>query len=229
MNLTECTHTIKMTKIKNVNYRNMLDKHIIKLVTEQDIFRAFENVDMKRQAEHKAFLALYFGTGARPAELLALKGKNFIKDGAFIKVELLQTLKRGAPRIIWLPIKRPLNQYIAKYVFGIMPEMYVFYSLRGRSVQKRTYVNKKTGAVRETIYIDTSYKLKNWFKRWFNGVIDGGITSYYLRHNRFSKMAMDGFTDMDIMNMKGGKTMESVRPYVHYSKDKGKKLSKATY
>lgn len=204
-----------MGKISNINYRNMLEKNQIKMLGLEEIGKALANVDGKFRLQGRAFIIIYYYTGGRPAELLLLKGKDIKKDGNNLLVDLVG-LKNGMPRQITIPYSRKFINEFYSYVTGCMPEMFLFYGFRGDSKLK----------IKGKEYINTSYKLKYYFKKWFSNVIEGGIPPYYLRHNRFSKSIYDGATPQDIKFLKGAKRMESVNPYLHLSRQQSKKIGR---
>jgi integrase len=203
-------------KIKNEYYRQFLDKGEIKLLSEDDIQKALLNVRGRFTNEARALIITLYYTGARPVEALNLKGGSFSKDKHFCKIEV-PAAKGGVTRPIWLPLKKGLIKEIYKYATGVYPETYLFFHFRGK--YKRSVQTKK--GIKERI--DISDRLRYYFKKWFK---DMPISPYYLRHNRFTKQSEQGWSADDIMQMKGSRTTDSVRMYMHRSAEKGKKMGR---
>lgn len=202
-------------KVTNINYRNMIEKGIIKILMIEDIKKALDNITGKHRLMGRAFIILYYYTGARPIELFKLKGRDIKREGNKLLINI-PGAKKGLPRTITLFYNRPLIAEFYNYVLGCMPEMFLFYGFKG---ERKTIIKGKE-------YIDSTYKLRYYFNKWFENVIEGGIPPYYLRHNRFSKSIMEGATPEQIKYLKGAKTMKSVEPYIHLSIQESKKLSK---
>lgn len=208
---------------KNINYRRFLDEGEIKFFEEGHLKLALENVKGIRGKYIKEgrclLIALYY-TGARPVEVLSMLSTDLERDGSYIKVRL-KGRKRGLTRPMWLQSSRPLVKELYAYSMSLMPNMYMFYHYRGK--YHKTYMSRKK-LVRH--YVETTYKLRYYFKKWFEGVFPGGINPYYFRHNAFSKMSERGATPQEIKQAKGAKSSASVDPYLHMSARSGKKLAR---
>jgi len=74
--------------------------------------------------------------------------------------------------------------------------------------------------------IEWDAKVRYYFYKWFSVLEIGTIPPYYLRHNRFSKLAMAGASDRELRQLKGSKTFKSIEPYIHLSTEKARKLAR---
>lgn len=210
----------KNQKITNPNYRKFLDTGNIDFISEDQIRLVLGNVKGRYLTAARCLIITAYYTGARPNEILRLKSKDIQKEGRFVTV-LLKGSKGGMPRKLFLDYKIDLIQEVHRYANSIMPEVLLFWMYRND--YKRITKTKK-GEFKERHEI--SNKVRYWFKKWFNGVID--ITPYFLRHNRMSKWAAAGATDRQLMQMKGSKTFTSIQPYIHLSTETSKKMAKIT-
>lgn len=213
-------------RIKNKYYRQFIDDGEIELVTYEMFKQALNNIDninTGRYAQHKqqqkALLTILYYTGCRPAEALIIQAKDINKKGAYITIHL-HTLKRGKPRVMYLPLRdKPEIKAIYDYASKVFPTLYLFHNFKCKYVRK---VTKRNG---EIVYnAETSARLRNYFKVWFKGILD--ITPYYLRHNRFSKLALAGVSMQQLRLIKGAKSLESLTPYIHLSSAEAKKVAK---
>jgi len=198
-------------KITNKNYREFLDNGIITILTQEDIEKALSNVTGKYAEEQKAFIIMSYFTGARPNEILRLTSKDVTRKNNYIIVKVPGS-KRGLARPIYIPFKHKLVKIMYQYAIKLLPDMYLFFNLRG--AYTRRVINKK-GEIKE--YSEITNKLRYYFKKWFDNVIEGGISPYYLRHNRFSKLMEAGATAEEVRLLKGAKSYNSVTPYLHMS------------
>lgn len=211
-------------RIKNKHYREFLDNGVMTFLTEEHIEKALNNVTEKYKSEGRALIIALYLTGARPNEVLRLFAKDISKEGSYIKVQIKGS-KGGLPRPIHLRYSNKLAKELYAYSRGLFPDMYLFYNYR--SSYTRTYILKgkdTRGQVKQIV--DISDKLRYYFKKWFKGVLEEAIPPYYLRHNRFSRIAEKGATDDFIMFLKGSKSVESIRPYKHMSTHAAKKVAK---
>lgn len=209
-----------MAKITNGNYRKFLDEGIINVIDEEQIKMALTNVQGKHQRQGRALLIALYYTGARPAELLEMKGKDINEKGSYIICHV-PGKKGGLPRNIYLRSSKPLVKELYQYAKSTFPEMQIFYKYRNNYV--RRYINKKGQPIERT---ETTGKLGYYFNRWFQGIIEEGISPYYLRHNRFSKLSQAGLSDQQLRILKGSKTIESINPYIHMSSAAAKAAAK---
>lgn len=209
-----------MPKITNKNYRKFLDKGIIDIITLEKLNKALANIKGKHIKEARALLICLYYTGARPIEVLGLKGRAFKRVDSYVTIEV-QAVKRGLNRTIFLPYRYKLVKEMYDYAVRCFPNAMLFYHFR--SSYKRRVV-KKDGSV--TYREEVTDKLRYFFKRWFTGVIKDSITPYFLRHNRFSQLSEAGLTPQDIQHIKGAKSANSVQPYLHLSTKSAKNIAK---
>jgi site-specific recombinase XerD len=207
-------------RIKNVNYRKFLDDGYIKILSEADINKALLNVKGKNLSAGRSLLIILYFTGCRPVEALNIKAKDLKKEGNYIIVQLKGS-KRGLPRPVYLPLKNPMIKELYDYSLKCYPEVLLFYSFRNNYL--RTSINKK-GDVRTRNEITD--KLRYYMRLWFDNVIEGGIPPYYLRHNRFSKLAQKDASLESIRQLKGSRTLNSVMPYLHLSSKTAKEIGR---
>jgi integrase len=209
-------------KIKNPNYNKFLKEGMIDLIGNEEIKAALSNVKGRNKTEGRALLICAYATGARPVEYLQLKGKDIRREKHEIYIKL-PAAKNGLPRDIPISIRRmPFITELHKYAMSCMPEMFIFWHFRTNGY-RRLY-KCKNGKIKE--YIEYTDSLRYHFNKWFEGVIKGSIPPYFLRHNRFSRMMSKGATTEQVRLWKGSKTLASVSPYAHLSKEMAKKASK---
>lgn len=209
-----------MGKITNKAYRQFLDEGIIETLGESDIKKALSNIKGKNVKEGRALLIALYYTGARPNEVLDIKSKDVQKKKSYVLIKVKGS-KRGLPRTIYLQYRRPLVKEFYKYACSIFPGMYLFHNFIGH--YERTYINKE-GEIKTRI--DTTDKLRYHVKKWFQGVVKGSITPYFLRHNRFSKLAEKDVRLQDIRMLKGSRTTDSIKYYLHLSSRSAKKIAR---
>lgn len=206
-------------QIKNKLYREFLDNGIIQLLNEEHINRALSNIEGKHKTEGRALLIALYYTGSRPNEILKLKGKDISKEGSYILVRVAGS-KGGLPRTIYLQYKKPLVKELYKYGISMYPEAFLFYNYTNHYART---VKTSNG---DKLRIETTDILRYHFRKWFKGMFDSDIVPYYLRHNRFSKLAEAGLNTKDLRMLKGSKTDNSVMPYLHLSSHSAKKIAR---
>lgn len=208
-------------KITNPHYRQFLDKGIIDTLDENHIQAALKNIKGKHIREGRALLITLYYTGARPAEALLLKSKHITKKGSYVIIQMTGQIKSSLPRPIHLQYKQKMIKELYQYATGRPPQMLLFYNYKGNYT--RTKISKK-GKIITTQ--ETSDKLRYHFQKWFTGVLPHSIPPYFLRHNRFSKLATTGLTDRELRQLKGSRTNTSIQPYIHLSTDTSQKIAK---
>lgn len=216
----------KKQRIKNKLYREFLDAGIIVTLNEKHIEQACKNAveckyrGLKNPEEARALILMLYYTGARPNEVLRLKGKDVSLNGKYLHVKLSAS-KGGLPRTAFLPMKRPLVDTLWKYCAGFFDEMYLFYHFFSNNVRRRQTLH---GVLKvDVVHTDS---LRYWFKKWFDGILEVAIPPYYLRHNRFSKLVEAGISLEDARMLKGSKTFESIVPYLHMSSKAAKNIAR---
>jgi integrase len=212
---------IKKQRITNKHYRQFLDTGMIQLINNEDIIKVLNNVEEQHQREIRALIICLYFTGARPCEVLSLKAKDFRKDKSLLEVQFKVTKKHGLPRTLYFKLNNPLIKELYDYTNSLFEETFIFYNFVSK--YKRAHYNKK-GDLK--IYYEVSDKLRYHFKKWFSVIDVESYTPYFLRHNRFSKLAGKGVTMEELRLAKGSKTLNSITPYLHLSTDISKKLSK---
>lgn len=211
-----------MPNIKNQNYHNFFKNGIIKIIEEEDIKKALENIKGKYKEEGRALLILLYYTGARPEEALKIKGKDITRSKHYIKIRI-SIVKGGLPRTIFLQYKRPLVKELYEYACSCFNEMFIFFHYRSDCI--RVIINK-IGEKKYYHYL--SNNLQYHIKKWFKNVIEGSIPPYYLRHNRISKWILAGMSIEEARLLKGSRTVNSVVPYIHLSAKIGEKAARKT-
>lgn len=209
----------KHQRIKNKNYRQFLDTGVISTLNEDKIVLALENVQGKYKIEGRAFLINCYYTGGRPSELLKQKGKDFEKKGNYLAVTISGG-KGGLTRTILLSLNKTLVKELYKYIRTVFPDMFAFFHYRSKS--KRLFMRKK-GIVE---FENLTNRLHYHFSVWFKDVVEDGLTPYFLRHNRFSKMMEAGLSTEEVRIMKGARSISSVTPYLHLSSTTQKKIAR---
>lgn len=199
-------------KIKNKHYRKFLDQGIIDPIEEEELLKALKNIKGRNTKEGRALVIVLYYTGCRPAEALQIKAKDITKTKYYVVVSL-KGVKKGLPRMVYLPYKKPLVQELYNYASGLLSDMFIFWHFTG-SIQKKNN------------NIETTNKLRYYFTKWFSPVREGGISPYFLRHNRFSKLAMAGVSMEDLKYLKGAKDIKSIGYYTHLSTKAAKKIAK---
>jgi site-specific recombinase XerD len=210
-----------MAIIKNQSYKRFLEEGLIDTLDETQIRTVLINLKHKFKLEARSLIICMYYTGARPNEILRLKTDDIVRDGKFLKITM-QGSKRGLPRPIMLKISHGLVKEFDAYAKKLPLGVYIFYHFRNNYI--RNYTNK-SGEIKTITTI--SDKLRYYFKIWFSILFPDGIPPYYLRHNRFSKLAEVGTSMEQLRQMKGSRTLDSVTPYLHMTKktavDIGKK------
>lgn len=207
-------------KITNKWYRQFLDTGAITLLTPQQIEVALSNVTGRCISEGRALICVAYLTGARPSEYLELKGRDITREGNIITVQMCGT-KGGLPRPIYLNYKDIFVKELYKYTMGVFPDLYLFNSFRGYYVHNT--ISKHTG--KRYSNVEISAKLRYYFKKWFRH-LEGSISPYFLRHNKFSELSLKGADDNLLQQIKGSKGVESIRSYKHLSTKSAKQILK---
>jgi len=202
--------------VKNVNYREFLDKGIIKTLGERDILRAMKNITGRYKLEGRALLITLYYTGARPIEVLNLTAKDIKKEDSYLIIQIPAS-KGGKARPFYLQYDNELVKELYGYASKCFPDMYLFFHFKGN--YRRLY-KTKSGKITERFSV--ADKLRYYFKKWFKD-IEGSIPPYFLRHNRFSKASLAGMSDREIKQLKGS---GSIDYYTHLSAKTAKQLAK---
>lgn len=140
--------------------------------------------------EHKVLVALLYLTGARPAEILELKARDFQVVLTDLQIRLL-TKKGGYSRL--LPLNIELTPYVKDLIIPWVESM--------KDPDSRVFTFHTTTRIQQIIY-ETS---------------EGALCPYNFRHNRLTKMAMSGANMYELMAWKGAKDSNSVKQYLFQS------------
>lgn len=209
---------MKSKRIKNPHYVKFLEEGVIDFIKPEHLNLALANVKGQYTKQARALLICLYYTGARPSEVLKLKGKDISRERGYLRINITPS-KNSLPRPI-MPLRKLSHIHeLENYAFSIFPEMLLFPNFI--STYEREY-KKKNGEI--VIYKETSRKVRYLVYNAFEGVFAESLTPYVFRHNRFSKLADIGATLEDIRHLKGAKSMDSVTPYLHMSTAKAKKL-----
>ena len=212
---------VKKKRIKNKYYVEFLEKGLIQYVNPEHIDKAVSRIKGSNRDMALSLIYCLYLTGARPVEILSLKGKDITREKSYLKMQV-PAAKNGLPRPIFIQLKNPYAKHILNYAKQLMPEMYIHHSFRGSYI--RNVLNKK--GVLKT-YNEISRPVRYYFLIWFKNILGvEAILPYHLRHNRFSKQSEAGSTPEEMRIMKGAKTYTSITPYIHLSSERGKKMAK---
>lgn len=221
---------IKPSKIKNKLYREFLDGSLIRTIRRPDIDKVLQNVKHRHSNQARLLVIAMWMTGARPNEVLALKAQDIRRSGEFIEIHLKGS-KGGRARSLPVPADDPYMMQILEYSERLPPPMFLFWAFRSKKIRhgvKRTFINKSGERITKHYtkeYPDTAARLPYWFAKWFRPIHADGVPPYYLRHNRMSISAED-LNPSELMLLKGSKSLESVTPYLHLSKETGQRVGR---
>lgn len=210
-----------MPRIYNKRYEEFFKTGEIKIINKEELEELLKKIKSKYPNEARSLVILMYYTGARPAEILNIAAGDIEKDGnSYLKVKT-RALKNGLPRTIRLRLNAKFVKEVYNYAMARPENMWMFPHFRSKSKRSNKYINKNgTKQIKEYAYVSNG--LWYHFDKWF----DGEITPYFFRHSRFSSLMEQGGRSEDIMLLKGAKSMESVRPYAHMSKEKSMKIAK---
>jgi integrase len=146
-------------------------------------------IDKAWSDQHKVCVALLYLTGARPKEIIQLVRDDFIILENELRIKI-KTLKGGFDRMLIFDRNTTpfINDIIIPFIEGLKENKRIFDFGKGNN----------TVRIRQIVY-----KLS-----------DNIVTPYMFRHNRLYKLAELGASPYELMEFKGSKTMDSVRPYV---------------
>jgi len=214
-----------MPAITDARYKTFLTQgKSIEFIKLNEFELMLKNVKHKHQQQARAlFIMLYF-TGRRPAEILELTPELITKQRTHINI-LFPTKKGGIVSNLMFPLTNPYFKEFWDYANSAgFPGFKIFWAFRGK--KGGGYYKKivkwviRNGEQRVKEYPGETKRLRYWVKKWC------GITPYFFRHNRFSKMMLQGASFADVMHAKGAKGYGSIFPYIGYSKKMAKRLSK---
>lgn len=203
-----------MPKITNERYNQFLKTGTIRPIDPEELDVLLKKIKTKYAEEARQLIIILYYTGCRPAEALNLVAEDIRKEKNYIIITTT-ALKNGLTRQIRISLSRRHITELYKYCMGRPENMYLFPHFRSNTTRQNTYTTK-SGERKIKTYNYVSNGLTYHFNKWF----EGELNPYFFRHNRFSKLMEAGASAEDIMILKGAKSMESVRPYLHMSKQK---------
>ena len=143
-------------------------------------------INRAKQPSHKFLIALLYLTGARPAEIIELKRRDFEIVANDLRVSL-RTKKGGRPRVLPFDLDSPFVREL------ILPYLEQLPEAESLALPFRT-----TPHVRQIVY-ETS---------------GNTLCPYAFRHSRLTRLAEDHATVPQLMMWKGSKNMSSVADYL---------------
>lgn len=216
-------------KIKNEAYKSFLSGQLFQKINREEFTAILENVKYKHQKQARALVIMAWMSAGRPNEYMSLVAEDITKKGNYLKIRLRGS-KGSYAREILLPFNDEWVKEVWEYNKKLFPKQYVFWSLRSQSKRKsttRTFYKKgpdglvqKHTKVYEKEYEYPSHKLWYHFQKWMK------LPPYYLRHNRLSIVAETAKNPNQLMLLKGAKSWDSVRVYLHQSEEQAKKTAK---
>jgi len=185
-----------------------------------------QGIRHKKTIQARVLCILIWMTGKRPNEILNITAADISINGKHIRINIKGS-KGGYSGPTILPLKDPLVKEVWEYSKNKFPEQFLFWAFRSKS--------KKNGAIKRfkkkqsdgtysivekrynKIYPNLSNNLWRWFNKWFN------LPPYYFRHNRMT-IAAAKLNANELMLLKGSRSMESIRPYLHYNEKMAKRI-----
>jgi integrase len=171
--------------------------------------------------ETRSLIIFLFITGARPIEATLMKREYFQKDKEYITI-YIPTKKKGRARQMVFPSNNHFIGELYNYVIKNfpLPEMFIFYNYRKPYLQNGYGVASKG----ETPIYRYDIKINRMFTKISACIVEGGLPPYYLRHNRFTSMVMNGASLESVMYAKGSRRLDSVFPYAHMQRKKAEEI-----
>jgi integrase len=223
---------IKKRKVLNKWYAGFLyDGSFLKPLTNNDLSRMLRYINdlslmpgrkfyYGSPEETRALLIFLYVTGARPIEATLMKQEYFQKNKDYVTI-YIPTKKKGRARQIVMPSNNHLIGELFKYASSFpLPEMFIFYNYREPYIQNLQEVTTKGVA---PIYRH-DIRINRMFTKISACIVEGGLPPYYLRHNRFTAMAMNGASSETIMYAKGSRRLDSVFPYLHMQRKRAEEI-----
>jgi integrase len=233
-------------KITNEKYKDFLEKDFFETITKEKLYEILDNISKLykekkfkpsisgKVEEARAFVILLWITGARPAELLKMAKEDIEKRENILMITIPGGVKQSKTRTLHISYHDKLSKELWRYAREGVPFMLLFPHLQSdRKRSNITYTKKvedpETGEITkirvpmDKTYTITTGRIYYYIKKYCEGVID--ISPYYLRHNRFT-VAAEKLDYKDLMKIKGARSIASVEPYVHVTKEKQKKWSR---
>ncbi|MFW6121620.1 MAG: tyrosine-type recombinase/integrase [Petrotogales bacterium] len=233
-------------KITNKYYKDFLEKDYFETIPKDKLIEILDNIsrlykkgkfrsDVSGKVEEaRAFMILLWITGARPAEVLKMAKEDIEKRENIVMITIPGGIKHSKTRTLHVSYNDKLVKELWRYAREGIPIMMLFPHLQSERTRSNITYTKKvedptTGEitkikvpVNKTYTINTG-RIYYYFKKYVEGVMD--ISPYYFRHNRFT-VAAEKLDYKDLMKIKGSRSISSVEPYVHATKEKQKKWSR---
>lgn len=211
-----------MPRVKNPEYRQFIETGLINTIPDRDFKAMLDKLESPHKMEAQALAAMVYLSGRRPIEVVDLKVKDIAIKPAHIRI-VFRTAKKGRATLVHLPHTSKITPYFSRH-FERLPttwkDWFVFHSFRSKAKRTVKIKNKRTGEIKEKQYLAQANKLHHHFTKWF------GVPTYFLRHNRFSKMSEAGADLQEITYAKGSNDPRSAMRYVHLSAKRAEAMKK---
>lgn len=219
-----------MPKITNPNYLRFREGGWIDLINLEQVEKALSKVTGKNAQAGRALIVCLYYSGCRPAEALNLLSKDIKKEnnwiiihfGAVVGATTYKIIKHGQEGDIKIPYAKKFIKGLWDYSSRLPPEMFLFHAFK--TDIKKTIINKR-GELKE--YTETTGLVRYYIKKWFTGVVEGGVVPYLLRHSRMSQLIMSGKSLEKVRQFKRAKRIDSVLPYSHLNPKAMEEIGKA--
>lgn len=230
-------------KIVNIHYKAFIDGGLLFEINRDDIIKVLDNIaevqtnwSKEKIIQARALIIIAWATGARPNEYLRLMPSDFHKSKEFLEIKIPGS-KGGKGRTMSLPLNLndspdPLITELYDYITRLFETMAPFHSFISNSthygITKKNV--KKTGEI-ETKHYDKRYrdlgsKLRYYFPRWFEIIMEDGIPPYYLRHNR-GTIVTDNAGITAAAHALGHKSQTTtMKHYSHLTKERRRQIGK---
>jgi len=225
-----------MPEITSPDYKRFIDGKTIQTIPPEDLKIILDNIDHEHTKQARALVIMLWATGARPNEVLRLRGIDITKKTHYLDVDMPGS-KGGTPRTIKLKLRGDiLIRELWEYIQTIPAPIYLFYEFRSKRVRHgATYTTRKRqpdGTIQEitktttTDYEIITDKLNYYFKKWSKALFPDGIPPYYLRHNRCTVLAeQKDITAAEIAHLRGS-SIASTERYIHMTERQAKKIAR---
>lgn len=214
-------------RVVNEKYRAFLRGELMATIPRDEFDKVLTTIKHRQLKQARALCILLWMTGKRPNEILNITAGDISKANTFIKINIKGS-KGGYSTPTLLPLKDKLVEEVWNLSKDKFPDQYLFWAFRSKSKKKgavKKIRKKQTDGSYQWIqktytkeYNNLANRLHYWFSKWFK------VPAYYFRHNRLT-LAAAKLDVNQLMLLKGAKTMESVRPYLHYSEKTSKKIA----
>lgn len=212
-------------KIKNKMYVDFMNGNLSQFLSDDQIIQVIDGISGKHRTQSRALVCVLYMTGCRPVEALKLKRDDFWIERSFLKIRVPGS-KRGTNRTLSFRLKWKPTSVLWAYVKNLPMGLLVFYKYRSNYKRRVKIKKAELEEQKYRIYNDTANRMWYYIKKWFEPVIDGGISPYVLRHNRLSKLGEKGLEPEELRKFKGSRTLQSVMPYLHMTRKTSEKWAR---